>query len=166
MIVVAIDGPSGSGKSSTAKSIAQRAGWSYLDTGALYRAVTWLALKNNATSPDQILLCMIDNTIKFNSSPIDPRVFCGDIDVTTEIRTDVITENVSRISALAEVRHELLTIQRKIISQADRGIVVEGRDIGTVVAPKAPLKIFLTADLEARANRRAGELVSDTKSLD
>jgi GTP-binding protein len=166
VIVVAIDGPSGSGKSSTAKSIAHRAGWNYLDTGALYRAVTWLALKNNAITPEQILLCMIDNTIKFNSSPTDPRVFCGDIDVTAEIRTDEITESVSKISALAEVRAELLTIQRKIISQADRGIVVEGRDIGTVVAPSAPLKIFLTADLEARANRRAGELVSETKSVD
>ena len=166
MIVVAIDGPSGSGKSSTAKSIAQRAGWNYLDTGALYRAVTWLALKNNVESSKDILLCMIDNTIRFVASPIAPTVFCGDIDVTALIRSDDVTENVSKISALPEIRAELLGIQRKIISQSERGIVVEGRDIGTVVAPDAPLKIYLTADLDARANRRAGELLTESKSID
>ena len=166
MIVVAIDGPSGSGKSSTAKFIAQRAGWNYLDTGALYRAVTWLALKNHAESYKDILLCMIDNTIRFVASPIAPTVFCGDIDVTALIRSDDVTENVSKISALPEIRAELLGIQRKIISQSERGIVVEGRDIGTVVAPDAPLKIYLTADLDARANRRAGELLTESKSID
>ncbi|CAB4871182.1 unannotated protein [freshwater metagenome] len=165
MIVVAIDGPSGSGKSSTSRSIAHRAGWNYLDTGALYRAVTWLALKNSAESAKEILLLIIDNNIKFIASATDPRVFCGDIDVTTQIRSEEITENVSRISAMPEVRAELLTIQRKIISSATRGIVVEGRDIGTVVVPDAPLKIFLTADLQARANRRASELPENVKSV-
>ena len=165
MIVVAIDGPSGSGKSSTSKLLATRAGWNYLDTGALYRAVTWLALKNNATTAKEILTFLLDNTIKFDASPLDPRVFCGDVDVTNEIRSEQITENVSRISAMPEIREELLTIQRKIISTATRGIVVEGRDIGTVVAPLAPLKIFLTADLDARANRRAAELNTDEKSV-
>ena len=166
MIVVAIDGPSGSGKSSTARSIAQRAGWNYLDTGALYRAVTWLALKNNIENAADILLCMADNTIKFVASPIAPQIFCGDIDVTSQIRSEEVTENVSGFSALPEIRSELLTIQRKIIAQSERGIVVEGRDIGTVVATNAPLKIFLTADLEARANRRASELSQSPQSVD
>ena len=165
MIVVAIDGPSGSGKSSTSRAIALRAGWNYLDTGALYRAVTWLALKNSATASSEILMCMIDNNIKFISSPTEPKVFCGDVDVTTFIRSDEITENVSRISAMPEIRAELLSIQRRIISSAARGIVVEGRDIGTVVAPTAPLKIYLTADIEARANRRANEIEELSKSV-
>ena len=166
MIVVAIDGPSGSGKSSTSRSIAQRAGWNYLDTGALYRAVTWLALKNKVEKAADILLCMADNTIKFIASPIAPQIFCGDLDVTAQIRSVEVTENVSRVSALPEIRSELLAMQRKIIAQSERGIVVEGRDIGTVVATNAPLKIFLTADLEARANRRAGELSEARQSVD
>ncbi len=165
MIVVAIDGPSGSGKSSTSRAIALRAGWNYLDTGALYRAVTWLALKNSAISSSEILMCMIDNNIKFISTPTEPKVFCGDVDVTTFIRSNEITENVSRISAMPEIRAELLSIQRRIISSATRGIVVEGRDIGTVVAPTAPLKIYLTADIEARANRRASEIEELSKSV-
>ena len=166
MIVVAIDGPSGSGKSSTSRSIAQRAGWNYLDTGALYRAVTWLALKNKVEKATDILLCMSDNAIKFIASPTAPQIFCGDIDVTSQIRSLEVTENVSRVSALPEIRSELLAMQRKIIAQSERGIVVEGRDIGTVVAINAPLKIFLTADLEARANRRAGELSETPQSVD
>ena len=166
MIVVAIDGPSGSGKSSTSRSIAQRAGWNYLDTGALYRAVTWLALKNKVEKAADILLCMSDNAIKFIASPTAPQIFCGDIDVTSQIRSLEVTENVSRVSALPEIRSELLAMQRKIIAQSERGIVVEGRDIGTVVAINAPLKIFLTADLEARANRRAGELSEAPQSVD
>jgi GTP-binding protein len=165
VIVVAIDGPSGSGKSSTSKAIAIRAGWNYLDTGALYRAATWLAIKHNVSTSADILMLMIDNTIKFNSSPSDPKVYCGDIDVTTFIRSEDVTENVSRISAMPEVRSELLIIQRKIIASANRGIVVEGRDIGTVVVPDAPLKIYLTADIEARANRRANELEESSKSI-
>jgi len=165
VIVVAIDGPSGSGKSSTSRAIALRAGWNYLDTGALYRAVTWLALKNSAIASSEILMCMIDNNIKFISSPTEPKVFCGDVDVTTFIRSNEITENVSRISAMPEIRAELLSIQRRIISSATRGIVVEGRDIGTVVAPTAPLKIYLTADIEARANRRANEIEELSKSV-
>ena len=127
--------------------------------------MTWLALKNSAIASSEILMCMIDNNIKFISSPTEPKVFCGDVDVTTFIRSDEITENVSRISAMPEIRAELLSIQRRIISSATRGIVVEGRDIGTVVAPTAPLKIYLTADIEARANRRANEIEELSKSV-
>ena len=159
MIVVAIDGPSGSGKSSTSKLLAKRAGWNYLDTGALYRGATWLALEKRIDTESEIVGALHDSMLKFNSSPIDPRILCGDVDITTEIRSQVVTENVSRISAMPAVRSALLDIQRKIIKDAQRGIVVEGRDIGTVVAPDAALKIFLTADIDARAERRKNEII-------
>ena len=166
MIVVALDGPSGSGKSSTSKEIAIRAGWNYLDTGALYRAVTFIALSINSEKADDILTKLELQPITFNSDPRDPRIFIGDLDITQEIRSHEVTEKVSVISALPEVRAELLSLQRKIISKADRGIVVEGRDIGTVVCPDAALKVFLTADIAARAQRRDAELAAESKGID
>jgi GTP-binding protein len=163
-IVVAIDGPSGAGKSSTSRAIAIRAGWNYLDTGALYRAVTWLALENNCIEAAEILKALKSAPIRFVSDPNSPDVFAGDTQITHAIRGTSVTENVSRISAMPQIREELLVIQRKIIAQAPRGIVVEGRDIGTVVVPDAALKIYLTADLDARAYRRENE--TDDKSVD
>ena len=163
-IVVAIDGPSGAGKSSTSKAIAIRAGWNYLDTGALYRAVTWVALENNCIEAAEILKALSSAPIRFVSDPNSPDVFAGDTQITHAIRGTSVTENVSRISAMPQIREELLGIQRKIISQAPRGIVVEGRDIGTVVVPDAALKLYLTADLDARALRRESE--TDDKSVD
>jgi GTP-binding protein len=163
-IVVAIDGPSGAGKSSTSKAIAIRAGWNYLDTGALYRAVTWVALENNCIEAAEILRALKSAPIRFVSDPNSPDVFAGDTQITHAIRGTSVTENVSRISAMPQIREELLVIQRKIIAQAPRGIVVEGRDIGTVVVPDAALKIYLTADLEARAYRRENE--TEDKSVD
>ena len=163
-IVVAIDGPSGAGKSSTAKAIATRAGWNYLDTGALYRAVTWLALEYKCEEPFSILQAIKDHPIRFNADPSDPSVFAGETAITHAIRGTSVTENVSRISALPEIRRELLNLQHRIIDAAERGIVVEGRDIGTVVAPEAGLKIYLTADLDARAVRR--EIETEDKSVD
>jgi len=163
-IVVAIDGPSGAGKSSTSKAIAIRAGWNYLDTGALYRAVTWVALENNCIEAAEILKALKSAPIRFVSDPNSSDVFAGDTQITHAIRGTSVTENVSRISAMPQIREELLVIQRKIISQAPRGIVVEGRDIGTVVVPDAALKIYLTADLDARAYRRENE--TDDKSVD
>ena len=163
-IVVAIDGPSGAGKSSTAKAIATRAGWNYLDTGALYRAVTWLALEYKCEEPFSILQAIKDHPIAFNADPSDPSVFAGETAITHAIRGTSVTENVSRISALPEIRRELLNLQHRIIDAAERGIVVEGRDIGTVVAPEAGLKIYLTADLDARAVRR--EIETEDKSFD
>jgi len=163
-IIVAIDGPSGAGKSSTAKAIAVRAGWNYLDTGALYRAVTWLALENKCEEAFSILQAIKDNPIKFDADPQSPNVFAGDTQITHAIRGTSVTDNVSRISAIPEIRHELMKLQHYIIDSAERGIVVEGRDIGTVVAPEAGLKIYLTADLEARAVRRENE--TDDKSVD
>ena len=166
MIVVALDGPSGSGKSSTSKEIAIRAGWNYLDTGALYRAVTFIALSINSEKAEDILNKLALQPITFHSDPRDPKIFIGDLDITEEIRSHDVTEKVSIISALPEVRAELLQLQRKIISKADRGIVVEGRDIGTVVCPDAALKVFLTADIAARAQRRDAELAAESKGLD
>ncbi|MFM1844502.1 MAG: hypothetical protein RLZ78_582 [Actinomycetota bacterium] len=163
-IVVAIDGPSGAGKSSTSKAIATRAGWDYLDTGALYRAVTWLALEYKCEEPFSILQAIKDHPIKFVADPSAPNVFAGDVQITHAIRGTSVTENVSRISAMPEIRRELLNLQHRIIDAAERGIVVEGRDIGTVVAPEAGLKIYLTADLDARAVRRENE--TEDKSID
>ena len=165
MIVVAIDGPSGAGKSSTSKLVAQRAGWNYLDTGALYRAVAWLALREKISSAEDILAALDDNTIHFIADPKDPKVFVGDVDVSTDIRSEKVTESVSAISALPEVRAELLSLQRRLINSAERGIVVEGRDIGTVVAPDAPLKIYLQADIAARAARRSSEIAAPVASV-
>jgi len=165
-VVIAIDGPSGSGKSSTARAIAQRANWKYLDTGALYRAITWLALRNNVTNPASIIAALTDNPISFNSDPIEPRIFVGGTDVTSDIRSARVTDQVSIYSAIPELRAYLLEIQHQIISAAPHGIVVEGRDIGTVVVPDAPLKIFLYADLEQRALRRERESQEDISSSD
>ena len=163
-VVVAIDGPSGAGKSSAAKAIAHRAGWNYLDTGALYRAVTWLALENNCDEPFSILQIVKDNPIRFVADPTSPQVFAGDVQITQSIRGHSVTDNVSRISAMPEIRKQLLIMQHQIIDSSERGIVVEGRDIGTVVAPDAGLKVFLTADLDARARRREEEI--EDKSVD
>ncbi len=165
MIVVAIDGPSGAGKSSTSKLVAQRAGWNYLDTGALYRAVAWLALREKITTAEEILAALADNTIHFIADPKDPRVYVGDVDVSKEIRSEKVTESVSAVSALPEIRAALLTLQRRLINSAERGIVVEGRDIGTVVAPDAPLKIYLQADIAARAARRSTEIAAPVASV-
>jgi GTP-binding protein len=165
MIVVALDGPSGSGKSSTSKNIAIRAGWNYLDTGALYRAMTYIALSIKSENAKDILTAYLDLPIAFTSNPREPKIFVDGRDVSKEIRSNEVTENVSKISALPEIRAELLTLQRSIIARADRGIVVEGRDIGTVVCPDAALKIFLTADISARATRRDAELSDQSQGV-
>ena len=165
-VVIAIDGPSGSGKSSTARAIAQRANWKYLDTGALYRAITWLALQENITDPALIIAALEKRSISFNSDPIEPRIFVGETDVTADIRSARVTDQVSIYSAIPELRAFLLDIQHQIISNAPHGIVVEGRDIGTVVVPDAQLKIFLYADLEQRALRREREIAEDISASD
>ena len=163
-ITVAIDGPSGSGKSSTAKAIATRANWNYLDTGALYRAATWLALKENVTEGWQIIAAIKNEPITFNADPKNPKIFCAEKDISSEIRTLRVTDNVSQISQIPELRSYLVEMQRSIIAQAVAGIVVEGRDIGTVVAPDAALKVFLYADLQARALRREAEMEESSTS--
>ena len=165
-LVLAIDGPSGSGKSSTAKAIAIRANWSYLDTGALYRAVTLLALEKKIDSEDSLMQELSSNEISFETSPVSPKVLINGKDVSVEIRMQRINDSVSKVSAMPQVRNLLLEIQRKYIAQAPVGIVVEGRDIGTVVAPHAQLKIYLHADIDARAKRREIEMLEDLATED
>ena len=160
-LVLAIDGPSGSGKSSTSKAIAIRANWSYLDTGALYRAATWLALENKTLEEEKLVDLLEQNLITFNTNPNDPRIFVNDKDLTDEIRLHRINDVVSSISSMAGVRKKLMEIQREYINNAPIGIVVEGRDIGTVIAPNAQLKIYLHADIDARTQRRAGEITEN-----
>ena len=165
-LVLAIDGPSGSGKSSTAKAIAIRANWSYLDTGALYRAVTLLALEKKIDSEDSLMQELSGSEISFETSPVSPKVLINGKDVSAEIRMQRINDSVSKVSAMPQVRNFLLEIQRKYIAQAPVGIVVEGRDIGTVVAPHAQLKIYLHADIDARAKRREIEMLEDLATED
>ena len=158
MIVVALDGPSGAGKSSTSKGIAIRAGWNYLDTGALYRAVALVALEIKSDESKDILAALKVNRITFIADPKKPQIFLGERDISEDIRTLNVTNKVSHVAADAEIRAELLILQRSIIEKAERGIVVEGRDIGTVVCPDAALKVYLTADIDARTMRRENEL--------
>ena len=158
--VVAIDGPSGSGKSTLAKSLAREFGLRYLDTGALYRAVSWALVESGFSQthrpdPSELATMLPQIAIDFSTSPDDSRITVNGEDVEREIRGDQITQNVSWVSAIPEVRAHLLKLQRDVISTGD--IVVEGRDIGAVVAPDAELKIFLTADSSVRASRRAKE---------
>ena len=157
--VVAIDGPSGSGKSTLAKSLAREFGLRYLDTGALYRAISWALVESGFSQthrpgPSELAAMLPQIAIDFSTSPDDSRITVNGEDVEREIRGDQITQNVSWVSAIPEVRAHLLKLQRDVISTGD--IVVEGRDIGTVVAPQAELKIFLTADSSVRASRKIG----------
>jgi GTP-binding protein len=158
MIAVALDGPSGAGKSSTSKGIALRAGWNYLDTGALYRAVALVALEIKSDEAKDILAALKVNRISFIADPKRPEIFLGERNISDDIRTLNVTNKVSLIAADPEIRAELLLLQRSIIDKAERGIVVEGRDIGTVVCPDAALKVYLTADIDARTSRRENEL--------
>lgn len=166
MIVVALDGPSGAGKSSTSKGIAIRAGWNYLDTGALYRAVALVALEIKSDDPKDILSKISTTRISFTADAKKPEIFLGERNISEEIRTLNVTNKVSTIAALPEIRAELLQLQRSIIEKAERGIVVEGRDIGTVVAPDAALKVYLTADIDARTARRESEIGDSTLSTE
>lgn len=148
-IVVAIDGPSGSGKSSVARAIAQEFGLEYLDTGAMYRAFAWWSLQGHS----DLSTCPLHIT----TAPGTVQVRVGEIDVTKAIRGPEVTAAVSPVAARPEVRRRAVEMQRELIRSAPRGIVVEGRDITTVVAPDAAVRIFLTADLRAREERRAAE---------
>jgi cytidylate kinase len=156
-IVVAIDGPSGSGKSSTSRGVAARLGLRYLDTGAMFRAMTWWLLRQgvDVTDPAAVAARVGDPEILSGTDPLGPGIVVDGVDVSQAIRTDEVTGSVSPVSAVPEVRTRLLEMQRSVIGAG--GIVVEGRDIGSVVAPDAAVKVYLTADAAARAVRRAAE---------
>lgn len=157
-IQIAIDGPASSGKSTVAKIIAKDFNYTYLDTGAMYRAATYLALQNHLTENDvdEIVTLLETYSISFGRSENGEQlVFVGDVDVTHPIRENEVTNNVSWVSAIPEVREKLVHLQQLIAAQG--GIVMDGRDIGTVVLPDAELKIFLVASVEERAERRYKE---------
>ncbi|HFI0632454.1 TPA: (d)CMP kinase [Streptococcus suis] len=157
-IQIAIDGPASSGKSTVAKIIAKDFGYTYLDTGAMYRSATYLALQNavEVTDQDAIVALLHQYPIRFGRDENGQQlVFVGDQDVTLPIRDNQVTNNVSAVAALPLVREELVRLQQEI-AQAG-GIVMDGRDIGTVVLPQAELKIFLIASVEERALRRFKE---------
>lgn len=161
-IVIAIDGPSGSGKSSTSKGVAKALGLRYLDTGAMYRALTWWMLANGVAVEDAAAVASVVDrpVLTMGTDPESPAIAVDERDVSVEIRGPEVTGNVSAVSAVPEVRELLVRMQREVIGEAARnsaGIVVEGRDITTVVAPDAPVKLFLTASAEARAQRRSKE---------
>ena len=156
-IRIAVDGPSGTGKSSTCKAIARRAGWSYLDTGALYRMTTILAMKSGVKRTALAALIEQSN-FDVSLDPIDQRFFLNGDDVTAAIREEDVTQHVSAVAAQPEVREALLVMQHRLVDKASSGIVVEGRDIGSTVIPDADLKLHLFADLAARAARRALEI--------
>jgi cytidylate kinase len=164
-IVVAIDGPSGSGKSSVSKGVARRLGLRYLDTGAQYRAMTYWMLQNKVDigEPTAIAEAVDEPRLVSGTDPAHPLITVDGVDASAEIRTAEVTAAVSAVSAVPAVRRRLVALQRAIIGEAvgpdasGPGIVVEGRDIAAVVAPDAAAKIFLTASEDARAQRRNTE---------
>ena len=167
-MIIAIDGPAATGKSTSAKLLSQKLGFTYLDTGAMYRCVTLLILKNNVEIKNHShldsLLMQFQLDIKKNKK--DYLFFLDGEDVSTDIRSTEVTNNVSAVSALPVVRKKLVSIQRKIAENQDS--VVEGRDIGTVVFPNADIKFFIVADTIVRAKRRQLDLkkIGEEKTID
>ncbi|MBS46117.1 MAG: cytidylate kinase [Nocardioides sp.] len=156
-LVVAVDGTSGSGKSSTSRAVADRLGLRYLDTGAMFRAMTWWMLRHDVDVHDAEAVARhaADPVMVSGTDPLGPTITVDDEDVAVAIRTDEVNAAVSPVSTVPEVRARLLAEQRAIIGAG--GIVVEGRDIGSVVWPQAEVKVYLSADAAARAARRALE---------
>lgn len=151
---IAIDGPASSGKSTIAKLLAEKYGLVYVDTGAMYRTLTYLALKNKQSlDSEKSLLELLDETkISFDKIEEGQLVYANNEDVTDAIRGHEVTNNVSKVSAFAKVREELVSRQQEIAEHT--GVVMDGRDIGTVVLPDADVKIFLVASVAERAERR------------
>ena len=160
-IVIAVDGTSGSGKSSTSRGAAARLGLRYLDTGAMFRAMTWWMLSHAVDVHDAAAVAAVADRprIESGTDPLAPAITLDGADVATEIRSEAVNGAVSPVSAVPQVRARLLELQRGVIERAldGAGIVVEGRDIGSVVWPQADLKLYVTADPAARAARRSLE---------
>lgn len=153
-----IDGPSGSGKSSTSRGVAARFGFDYLDTGAMYRACTWAMLEAGLTDPIQITDLVRTAALDIGTDPAHPTFAVNGTDVTEAIREPRVSEAVSRLATIPAVREELVARQQAIVAAERVGIVVEGRDVTTVIAPDAQVRVLLTADPQARMARRAAEL--------
>lgn len=161
-VIIAIDGPAGAGKSTVARQVAAALGYTYLDTGAMYRSVAWKALQAEADHTQEEAMEQVARQVVIRFTPLTPdgkqQVFADEDDVTTAIRTPEVSDLTSRISAFPAVRRIVVEQQRRMGATAERGVVLEGRDIGTVVFPEAHLKVFLTASPEERARRRVADL--------
>ncbi len=165
-IVVAIDGPAGSGKSTTAREVANRLGYLYLDTGAMYRALG-LSLLRSGRNPDderQASACAWEMEIEFDVGEGSQRILVDGEDVTDLIRTPEVSDAASRVAVHPQVREVLISLQQAMGTTG--GIVLEGRDTGTVVFPKAELKVFLVADVDERARRRWDEMLARGEDAD
>jgi CMP/dCMP kinase len=165
-LVIAVDGPSGSGKSTAARRVASALALRYLDTGSMYRALTWWLLREHVDLADTaaIIARLDEPVISVGTDPAAPRILVNGLEVGGPIRTREVSNAVSAVAAVPEVRHVLIGMQQEIIAEAvaaGAGIVAEGRDIGTVVAPRAPVKVYLTASARARAERRSADLSGD-----
>jgi len=155
-LIIVIDGPAGAGKSTTAKEVARRAGFDYVDSGAMYRGFTYLYLLYDRDRAR--LIEKLDNHgLRFEFHITEARVFHGEKDITADIRSDSVNSRVSEVAAMEEVRNAVRQLLRDV--SADSDVVLEGRDLGTVVFPDADFKFFLTADPEARARRRYDERI-------
>lgn len=163
-IIIAVDGYSACGKSTTARDVAAAMGYRYIDTGAMYRAVTLHFLDRHVslTNPIEVTRALSDINIAFKvNRNNETEVFLNGLRIEREIREMRISDSVSQVSAIREVRHAMVAQQRKL--GKDKGVVMDGRDIGTVVFPDAELKVFMTADIMTRAYRRQQELLADDK---
>ena len=166
-VVIAVDGPSGSGKSSISKAAAEQLNYKFLDTGAMYRALTWFCLQEKLSDEDEIFENLINHNFVLNIS-VDPRidqVLVNESDITAVIRLDEVTTKVSFYAAMPKLRSYLVQRQQELVENSDQGIVVEGRDIGSVVLPNADSKTYITASDEIRAKRRALQANADENKV-
>ena len=163
--VIAIDGPAGAGKSTVAKIVAEKLGYTYIDTGAMYRAVAWKTLQQSSEATDEAILRAVEGIdVRLACTDSGTRVTVDGTDVTGEIRTPEVTHIVSRVAALGPVREKMVELQRAMA--ANGAVVMDGRDIGTNVLPNADVKIFLTASVEERARRRYDEMKEKGYAVD
>ena len=167
-LVIAIDGPSGSGKSSTARGVAERLGLAFLDTGAMYRAITWLALQEGLDLDDQAAVAdlLAHASMEIDQDPRCPAIAINGVDVSEAIRAPEVSAAVSAVATNLNIRADLVARQKKLIAEAVDGIVAEGRDITTVVAPEADVRVLLVADPAARVARRHAELTEHQMDVD
>ena len=164
--IVAIDGPVGAGKSTVARGVAQRLRFRYVDTGAMYRSVAWAVLQRGVSLSDERAVTALARSVRidFVTDPLGQRVLVDGVDVTEAIRTPQVSDGASIVSVYPGVREAMVTIQRRM--GVDGGVVMEGRDIGTVVFPDAEIKVFLDASLDERARRRFEELKARGAGVD
>lgn len=164
-ISIAIDGPAGAGKTTIAREVARRLGYKYVDTGAMYRAAAWKSLKLGIPLSDEDAIVQMTGATNMDFAEGDgSRVFVDGLDVSKEIRTPEVTRLSSPVSAISGVRRHLVAQQRRLAGEG--GVVMEGRDIGSVVLPDAEVKVFLTASVEERARRRFAEMQAGGMSTD